>query len=151
MTSLEQLSQQLSRTTRLQRVTKLEIQGYEHDSAQIGQFCIPWIRHIYLQFHALIPYHHRDFIAESSSVEISDKITALKSRLVDAQQERARRIEYDQLAKSIGKLPDRTKGTECVDCISRPDDAGLGAKAKALTLPRGHGSFHKQIEAKTGR
>lgn len=36
----------------------------------------------------------------------------MSEHLVAAQQERARRIEYDVIAKTIGKLPDREKGKE---------------------------------------
>jgi hypothetical protein len=52
--------------------------------------------------------------AERTSEETRQKLVDLRRRLEAAQQERARRIEYDAIAKTISRLPDRQKGKECV-------------------------------------
>ncbi|BGP49184.1 hypothetical protein JCM10450v2_005067 [Rhodotorula kratochvilovae] len=50
--------------------------------------------------------------AEVGSLETSAKLGELGDKLRSAQQERARRIEYDGLARVIARLPDRQKGHE---------------------------------------
>lgn len=50
--------------------------------------------------------------AEATSAETSNRLVDLTERLREAQQERARRIEYDTIAKTISKLPTREKGKE---------------------------------------
>ncbi|ORY87526.1 hypothetical protein BCR35DRAFT_302326 [Leucosporidium creatinivorum] len=84
MMGLDQLAQHLSRTARLQRVTEMEVAGYVEEAAA----------------------------TEATSTETSNRLIDLTERLREAQQERARRIEYDTIAKTIGKLPDREKGKE---------------------------------------
>lgn len=59
-------------------------------------------------------YAHEVAALERASTETSDRLGQLGHKLREAQQERARRIEYDGLAKVIARLPDRHKGLECV-------------------------------------
>lgn len=66
--------------------------------------------------------------AERTSEETRQKLVDLRRRLEAAQQERARRIEYDAIAKTISRLPDRQKGKECVVSVSL-----LERSAQALT------------------
>ncbi|GAA5902074.1 hypothetical protein JCM5296_006597 [Sporobolomyces johnsonii] len=84
LVGLDQLEQQLAKTQRIEHVTNWEVQGYHDEAAAI----------------------------EQHSTETRQKLVTLGDRLVAAQQERARRIEYDGLAKTIAKLPDRHKGVE---------------------------------------
>ena len=60
----------------------------------------------------------RLYRTERTSEETRQKLVDLRKRLEAAQQERARRIEYDAIAKTIARLPDRQKGKECVRAFS---------------------------------
>ena len=60
----------------------------------------------------------RLYRTERTSEETRQKLVDLRKRLEAAQQERARRIEYDAIAKTIARLPDRQKGKECVRASS---------------------------------
>ncbi|GAA6064713.1 hypothetical protein JCM10212_000827 [Sporobolomyces blumeae] len=82
--TLDNLDHHLAKSRRIRDVTQFEVDHYQAEQAAI----------------------------EKSSRETRVRIEALSNRLVEAQQERARRIEYDALAKTIAKLPDREKGTE---------------------------------------
>ncbi|GAA6018260.1 hypothetical protein JCM10207_002889 [Rhodosporidiobolus poonsookiae] len=84
--SLDQLAQHLAKAERIEQVAGWEVDEYRSQAAHL----------------------------EESSSETRQKLLTLEDRLVQAQQERARRIEYDGLAKTIGKLPDRTKGQETI-------------------------------------
>ncbi|GAA5945467.1 hypothetical protein JCM1841_002845, partial [Sporobolomyces salmonicolor] len=84
LVGLDQLEQQLAKTQRVEQVTHWEVQGYHDEASAI----------------------------EQHSTETRQKLVTLGDRLIAAQQDRARRIEYDGLAKTIAKLPDRHKGVE---------------------------------------
>ncbi|GAA5979721.1 hypothetical protein JCM11641_004064 [Rhodosporidiobolus odoratus] len=88
--ALDQLAQHLAKQTRLDHVTQLEVDQYRRDALALSQ----------------------------QSDETLLKLSSLKERLERAKQERARRIEYDALAKGIAKLPDRAKGEETLDRLS---------------------------------
>ncbi|GAA6002915.1 uncharacterized protein JCM10292_001371 [Rhodotorula paludigena] len=84
---LGQLEQLLDKAKRIEQVTAWEVEGYRNEVVSL----------------------------EQSSGETSAKLVSLGERLVAAQQERARRIEYDAIAKTITRLPDREKGKESQD------------------------------------
>ncbi|SCZ90293.1 BZ3500_MvSof-1268-A1-R1_Chr9g10780 [Microbotryum saponariae] len=83
---LDQLSQQLAKPKRIRTVTRIEVSGYQDDALAL----------------------------ERTARETIQSIEALRTRLGLAQQERARRIEYDAIARTIKKLPDRAKGSEAI-------------------------------------
>ncbi|KDE06092.1 hypothetical protein MVLG_03511 [Microbotryum lychnidis-dioicae p1A1 Lamole] len=83
---LDQLSQQLVKPKRIRKVTQIEVSGYQDDA----------------------------LVLERTARETIQSIEALRTRLALAQQERARRIEYDAIARTIKKLPDRAKGSEAI-------------------------------------
>ncbi|KWU44488.1 hypothetical protein RHOSPDRAFT_34054 [Rhodotorula sp. JG-1b] len=84
---LDQLEQQLGKSKRIDKVTAAEIQEYQQEVAAL----------------------------ERTSEETRQKLVDLRKRLEAAQQERARRIEYDAIAKTIARLPDRQKGKETLN------------------------------------
>lgn len=84
---LDQLEQQLAKSRRIDKVTAAEIQEYQQEVAAL----------------------------ERTSEETRQKLVDLRRRLEAAQQERARRIEYDAIAKTIARLPDRQKGKETLN------------------------------------
>ncbi|GAA5970737.1 hypothetical protein JCM8115_003155 [Rhodotorula mucilaginosa] len=84
---LDQLEQQLGKSERIDKVTAAEIQEYQQEVAAL----------------------------ERTSEETRQKLVDLRRRLEAAQQERARRIEYDAIAKTISRLPDRQKGKETLN------------------------------------
>ncbi|SCV70043.1 BQ2448_1437 [Microbotryum intermedium] len=88
---LDHLSQQLVKPKRIRRVTQVEVLGYQDDALAL----------------------------ERTAEETIRSIQALRERLALAQQERARRIEYDALARTIKKLPDRAKGSEAIDKLKQ--------------------------------
>ncbi|GAA5824478.1 hypothetical protein JCM11251_000439 [Rhodosporidiobolus azoricus] len=83
---LDQLAQHLGKAERIEQVTGWEVDGFKSEVAAL----------------------------EKSSLETRQRLQSLETRLAQAQQERARRIEYDGLARTIGKLPDRAKGEETI-------------------------------------
>ncbi|GAA5992351.1 hypothetical protein JCM10908_000439 [Rhodotorula pacifica] len=87
---LDQLEQQLGKTKRIEQVTAAEIQEYQREVAAL----------------------------EQTSEETRQTLVDLRRRLEAAQQERARRIEYDGIAKTISRLPDRQKGKETLDKLN---------------------------------
>ncbi|KAM0789421.1 hypothetical protein ACM66B_000246 [Microbotryomycetes sp. NB124-2] len=82
--SLEHLAAQLANVNRLEHVTATEITRYTREA------------------------HHFD----EASARANQKIKDLKAQLAEAEQERARRIQYDAMARRIATLPDREKGAE---------------------------------------
>ncbi|GAA6052104.1 hypothetical protein JCM3770_006633 [Rhodotorula araucariae] len=82
--ALDQLGELLGKADRIAQVTGWEIDSYR---AEVGSL-------------------------ERTSAETSAKLGELRDKLRAAQQERARRIEYDALARVIVRLPDRQKGHE---------------------------------------
>ncbi|GAA5867296.1 hypothetical protein JCM3774_003536 [Rhodotorula dairenensis] len=92
---LDQLEQQLGKTKRIEQVTAAEILEYRQQVAAL----------------------------EQTSEETRQKLVDLRTRLEAAQQERARRIEYDAIAKTISRLPDRQKGKETLNKLN--DDIEL--------------------------
>ncbi|KAK4054601.1 hypothetical protein OIO90_003413 [Microbotryomycetes sp. JL221] len=82
--SLEHLTAQLARTKRLRHVTEVEVKGYVEEAAQ----------------------------SDAGSAHATERIALLKAELTSAQRERARRVEYDALARTINSLPSREKGLE---------------------------------------
>lgn len=107
MIGLDQLAEQLSRTQRLQRVTEIEVAGYVEEARVTGEFSS---RAHHKTYYSPPPALHQ--IVEATSADTTRRLVDLSERLASAQQERARRIEYDAIAKTIGKLPDRDKGKE---------------------------------------
>jgi hypothetical protein len=107
MMGLDQLAQHLSRTARLQRVTEMEVAGYVEEAAATGELLSA---PAHLRALVLTSAHPRH--PDATSTETSNRLVDLTERLREAQQERARRIEYDTIAKTIGKLPTREKGKE---------------------------------------
>ncbi|BGP56259.1 hypothetical protein JCM8202_001421 [Rhodotorula sphaerocarpa] len=87
---LDQLEHQLGKTRRIDLASQTEIAQYR---AQVAQL-------------------------EHTSEETRHRLVALRQRLEAAQQERARRIEYDAIAKTISQLPDRQKGQESLDKLN---------------------------------
>ncbi|GAA5916768.1 hypothetical protein JCM6882_003054 [Rhodosporidiobolus microsporus] len=87
---LDQLAQHLGKAERIEQVTGWEVEGYRSEVASL----------------------------EHASSETRQRLQSLEARLAQAQQERARRIEYDGLARVIGKLPDRAKGDETITRLS---------------------------------
>ncbi|KAK4054278.1 hypothetical protein OIV83_001304 [Microbotryomycetes sp. JL201] len=82
--SLEHLAAQLAKITRLEHVTAAEMRHYRDEA------------------------EHYD----AASAEVTRKIHELKAQLAEAEQDRARRIEYDAMSRKISALPDREKGAE---------------------------------------
>ncbi|GAA6034539.1 hypothetical protein JCM8097_005383 [Rhodosporidiobolus ruineniae] len=97
---LDQLAQHLGKAAKVEQVTQWEVESYRADAASL----------------------------EQTSTETRARLSALKTRLADAQQERARRIEYDGLARVIQKLPEREKGQETITRIAS-DISALAAEA----------------------
>ncbi|BGO99588.1 hypothetical protein RTBOTA2_003405 [Rhodotorula toruloides] len=92
--ALDQLAQQLAKSRRIEQVAAWEIDSYRQEVATL----------------------------EQSSEETRQKLAALGEKLTSAQQERARRIEYDGIAKTIARLPDRQKGQESLDKLNADID-----------------------------
>lgn len=101
MLTLDQLRLHLSKANTLRRVTELEVSGYEREALAIGESLAYSTRGWKLMLGA-----------EGEQQETKEKLTALAERLTDAQRDRARTIQYDAIAKSIGKLPARSQGLE---------------------------------------
>ncbi|KAM0746271.1 hypothetical protein T439DRAFT_329983 [Meredithblackwellia eburnea MCA 4105] len=80
--SLEQLATGLAKTSRIQQVTEMEVLTYQREALSI----------------------------EQQQEETTAKIEQLKMQLELAQRDRARRIQYDQMAREIRKMPDREQG-----------------------------------------
>lgn len=113
---LDVLSIQLSKMSRLKYITELEINGYESDTASIGNYPSPPSR---LPPSPLSSRVSTDVVddmmkIEQTHLETQEKLINLKEELKSAQRDRACRIEYDSIAKLIKVLPDRKAGEECV-------------------------------------
>ncbi|KAK4699030.1 THO complex subunit 7, partial [Phenoliferia sp. Uapishka_3] len=81
---LDQFTMQLLKNQRIEQITEVEVAHYEKEAQDI----------------------------ESTHTQMMDKLSDLNAKLVLAQRDRGRTIEYDMIAKDIGKLPDRAQGLE---------------------------------------
>jgi hypothetical protein len=98
--------------TALRHVANREMEGFEHEIDRIsegcaGTNCCPWS----MALTKTAPFLFL-FSKEAEQLATAQSIQTLQLQLVEAQQERRNKIEYDGLAKEINKLPSRAANTE---------------------------------------
>ncbi|KAL8292105.1 hypothetical protein RQP46_001571 [Phenoliferia psychrophenolica] len=81
---LDQLTLQLVKTQRIDSMTATEVANYEREAQSI----------------------------EQTHAQTTEKLSSLSATLMLAQRDRGRTIEYDLIAKDVGKLPDRAQGLQ---------------------------------------
>ncbi|GAA5853005.1 hypothetical protein JCM8547_004766 [Rhodosporidiobolus lusitaniae] len=86
LVGLDQLAQHLGRAEKVEQVTQWEVDEYRQEASSL----------------------------EQQSTDTRLRLHVLEEKLDSAKKERARRIEYDGLARGIGKVPDRSKGQETI-------------------------------------
>ncbi|BGP17087.1 hypothetical protein JCM10213_006883 [Rhodosporidiobolus nylandii] len=120
---LDQLKQHLAKKDRVEAVAAWEVDEYRRDAAAL----------------------------ETSSLETRSKLTELEARLQRAQQDRARRIEYDAKAREIAKVVTREKGEESLARLTS-DLSSLCSEASeyAQTWAQRHAAFSEIVSALGG-